>query len=134
MLSMDHDRANERRAVWLAVALAFSAAVTYVLIGVHVLAVGDLQTSDRPDTVIYVAAGSYLVGGLLIPLRRRWLLVVGAVINALVLLVFFTVYLDRPAVLFSPGGLISKAAQVLLEASLLALILMGWRHHQRRPG
>ena len=57
--------------MWLAVALAVIAAVSYVLIGFNLLAVGDLQTAEASTTIIYVAAGSYLLGGLLILLRRR---------------------------------------------------------------
>jgi hypothetical protein len=132
MVAIEQTSLNRFRVMWLAVALAMLASCAYVLIGFHILAVGDLQTADRPDTIIYVAAGSYLLGGLLILLRRRWLWIIGATINALVMLVFFSAYLERPAVLFSPGGLISKAAQLLLEAGLIYLILMDWRR-LRRP-
>ncbi len=114
------------RIAWLAVALALLAALSYVMIGLGVLAVGDLQTAEAPATIVYVAAGSYLAGGLLILAHRRGLLIAGAVINALVLLVFFQAYQHRPAVLFSPGGLASKAAQVLLEVALLYLIVTRW--------
>jgi len=93
--------------------------------------VGDLQTADPPDTIIYVAASCYLLGGLLILLRRRWLWVVGATINALVMLVFFSAYLERPAVLFSPGRVIAKAAQLLLEVGLIYLIVTDWRRSRR---
>jgi hypothetical protein len=113
--------------MWLAVALALLTAVTYVLIGFNILKVGDLQTSERPPTIIYVAAASYLIGGLLILAHRRWLWIIGAVINALVILAFVQMYLERTAVLFSPGGLVSKAAQLLLEVSLLYLIFVGWQ-------
>ena len=58
---------------------------------------------------------------------------IGAVINALVMLAFVSAYLDRPAVLFSPGGLATKAAQLLLEASLIYLIITDWRRSRRRP-
>jgi hypothetical protein len=132
MSAVEQTSMNRVRVMWLAVALAVTAALAYVLIGFHMLAVGDLQTADRPDIIIYMAAGSYLLGGLLILLRRRWLWIVGAVINALVMLIFFSAYLERPAVLFSPGGLISKAAQLLLEAGLIYLILTDWRR-SRRP-
>ena len=71
---------------------------------------------------MYVAAGCYLLGGLLILLRWLWLWITGAVINALVILFFLMAYQARPAVLFSPGGLVTKLAQLLLEASLLYLI------------
>src|SRR5688572_1066207 len=107
--TLEREPRHRVRVLQLSVVLAVIAAASYVLIGRHVLAVGDLQTTEQPATIIYVAAGSYLLGGLLILLRRRWLWMVGAVINALVMLFFVTAYLDRPAVLFSPGGLLSKA-------------------------
>jgi hypothetical protein len=47
-------------------------------------------------------------------------------------LFFFQMYQGRPAVVFSPGGLISKAAQILLEISLIYLIISDWRK-PRRP-
>jgi hypothetical protein len=112
--------------MWWAVAFALLAALAYVLIGFNVLAVGDLQTSERPATIIYVAASSYALGGLLILARRRWLWIIGAAINALVIFFFLQMYQARPAVLFSPGGIVSKVAQLLLEASLVYLIVSSW--------
>ena len=128
MIAVARGQTSRAGVIWLAVALAGLAAASYVLIGLGLLAVGDLPTAERPATIIYVAAGSYLLGGLLILLRRRWLWIVGAAINALVMLFFFSAYLDRPAVLFSPGGLVSKAAQLLLEVALIYLIIIGVRH------
>lgn len=117
--------------IWLAVALALIAALSYLLIQLGVLGVGDLKTSEEPAAIVYVAVGSYLLGGLLILLGRRWLWLVGAVINALVILFFVMMYLNRPAVIFSPGGLTTKIAQLLLEVCLLVLILPAWHHsHQ----
>jgi hypothetical protein len=123
MIAREKQPTTRLHVLWLIVALAGLASVAYVLIGRKQLAVGDLQPTEQPAVLIYVAAGSYLLGGLLILLRHRWLWIVGAVINALVLLVFFSAYLDRPTVLFSPGGLLSKTAQLLLEGGLISLIL-----------
>src|SRR5690348_7607918 len=106
---------NRVRVMWLAVALALIAALSYMMIQLGLLGVGDLQPTEGPPTIVYVAAGSYLLGGLLILARRRWLWIVGAVINALVILFFVMAYQHRPAVMFSPGGLVTKAAQLLLE-------------------
>jgi hypothetical protein len=92
------------RVMWLAVALALIAALSYMMIQLGLLGVGDLQPGEGPAIIVYVAAGSYLLGGLLILIRRRWLWIVGAVINALVILFFVMAYLHRPAVMFSPGG------------------------------
>jgi hypothetical protein len=120
--------------VWvmgLATALALFAALSYLLIQVGLFGVGDLQTSGAP-AIPLVAAACYLIGGLLIPVRRRWLWIVGAVINALVMVIFLMAYLNRPLVMFSAGGLASKIAQVLLEACLLYLIVTDWRRAHRQ--
>jgi hypothetical protein len=122
---------NELPVVWLVVGLAAVTAVIYIMMDFNWLAVGDLGLDERPSGIIYVAAGSYLVGGLLILLRRRWLWVIGAVINALVILFFFSIYQERPAVLLSPGGIISKAAQILLEVGLIYLIVTDWLQARR---
>ena len=121
-----------RRIVWLGLALALSAALAYVLIGAGVLAVGDVAREQDGVNIAFIAAGCYFVGGWLILLRRRGLLIFGLVMNTLVLLFFFQMYQGRPAVVLSPGGLISKAAQVLLEISLIYLIISDWRK-PRRP-
>ena len=111
------------RVMWVAVVLAMISALAYVLIALDILGVGDLRLQEAPPAIAYVAAGGYLLGGLLILVRPRWLWSVGAVINALVILFFFLGYQDRPAVIFSPGGLVTKAAEVLLEACLIYLIV-----------
>jgi len=123
---------NELPVVWLAVGLAVVTAVIYIMMGWDWLGVGDLTAEEGPPGIIYVAAGSYLVGGLLILLRRRWLWVMGAVINALVILFFFSMYQERPAVLLSPGGIVSKAAQILLEVGLIYLIVADWLRSRRK--
>jgi len=118
---------NHVRIMWTAVALAIFTAIAYLLIAFNILGVGDLQGMEKPPAIIYVAAGCYLLGGLLILLRRRWLLIFGAGINALVILFFFNMYKDRPAVMFSPGGLVSKIAQILLEVALIYVIAVNWK-------
>lgn len=115
------------RILWTAVALALLTALSYVLIASHILGVGDLQVEKDGGAIIYVAAGCYLLGGLLILLRNRWLLLFGAFLNAMVILFFFNMYQGRPAVMLSPGGLVSKIAQILLEAALLYVIVAFWR-------
>jgi hypothetical protein len=131
MLTWIQKHPERGRVTWMSVGLAVLAAVAYVLIGRRVLGVGDLDTKDAPATITYVAAGCYLAGGLLILLHRRGLWIAGAVINALVMLMFFSAYAGRPAVLFSPGGLITKAAELLLEAGLLYLIITTRRRAPR---
>jgi hypothetical protein len=122
---------SQRRILWLAVGLAILTAVAYLLMIWNVLGVGDLQMDEKPAGIIYFAAGCYLVGGLLILLRNRWLLLFGAFINAMVIFFFFNMYQNRPAVMFSPGGLISKIAQILLEIALIYVIVLVWKHGKK---
>lgn len=118
---------SNTRVMWLAVILAIFTAISYVMMALNLLGVGDLQMNEKPAGIIYVAAGCYLLGGLLILLRNRWLLLSGAFINAMVILFFFNLYQDRPAVIFSAGGLVSKIAQVLLEGTLMYVIAVNWK-------
>ena len=118
------------RIMWSAVVLALIAALSYVLMAFNVLGVGDLEVGEKPINIIFVAAGCYLFGGLLILLRNRWLLLFGAFINAMVILFFFNLYQDRPAVIFSPGGLVSKIAQILLEVALIYVAVVNWKKNE----
>ena len=122
---------NNIRILWTAVSLAFITALSYVLMAFNLLGVGDLQVDEKPAGIIYVAAGCYLVGGLLILLRNRGLLLFGAFINAMVVFFFFSMYQNRPAVMFSPGGLISKIAQILLEVTLVYVIAINWKKESK---
>ena len=116
----------------LAVALALLVALAYTLIAQGILPIGDLTHVEGPAGIMYTAAGCYLLGGLLILLRRRWLWIAGAIMNGLIILFFVRMYQDKPAVLFSPGGLVSKAAQLLLELILAYLIVTYSRRSPRR--
>jgi hypothetical protein len=122
MNTVQQSNVNHIRGMWTAVTLAIVTAIAYVLIAFNILGVGDLQTSEKPAGIIYFAAGCYLLGGLLILTRKRRLLIFGATINALVILFFYNMYQNRPAVIFSPGGLVSKVAQTLLEIALIYII------------
>lgn len=53
----------------MGLAVALFVALTYMLIALNILAVGNLTPAEDPTNSIYVAAGSYLLGGLLILLR-----------------------------------------------------------------
>jgi hypothetical protein len=118
---------NNTRVMWIAVALALLTALSYILMQFNILGVGDLKVAQDSGAIIYVAAGCYLVGGLLILLCNRWLLLFGTFINAMVILFFFNMYQNRPAVMFSPGGLVSKIAQILLEVALIYVIAVNWK-------
>jgi len=103
--------------------LALLAALVYFLMGAGVLQPGDLQADDAPAGIAYFIGACYVIGGLLILARKRWLWVIGAVINALVIVGFFAAYAGRPSVLFSIPGLATKSAQILLEIGLIYLIV-----------
>ena len=103
--------------------LALLAALVYFLMGAGVPQPGDLQADDAPPGIAYFAGACYVVGGLLILTRKRWLWVIGAVINALVIVMFITAHAARPGVLFSVPGLATKVAQILLEIGLIYLIV-----------
>jgi hypothetical protein len=124
-------KSNPAWGLWLAVVLALITAIAYILIALGILGVGDLQVARDGGAIVYVAAGCYLLGGLLVPLRKRWLWIVGLVINSLVILFFFNLYQNRPAVILSPGGLVSKLVQLLLELTLIYLIITDWLHSRR---
>ena len=127
MNTLQGSNPTHTRILWTAIALALTASLSYVLMGLNILGVGDLQMDEKPAVIIYVAAGCYLLGGLLILTRNRWLLLFGAFINAMVILFFFNMYQNRPAVMFSAGGLVSKIAQILLEVVLLYVIVVFWK-------
>jgi hypothetical protein len=127
MNNIQQSKTNQARIMWTAVGLAIFTAISYLLIAFSILGVGDLQGTEKPPAIIFIAAGCYLLGGLLILLRKRGLLVFGAGINAMVVLFFFNMYQNRPSVMLSPGGLVSKIAQILLEAALLYMIAITWK-------
>ncbi len=105
------------------VTLALLAALVYFLMGAGVLQPGDLQADDAPAGIAYFAGACYVIGGLLILARKRWLWVIGAVINGLVIVMFISAYAARPSVLFCVPGLATKSAQILLEIGLIYLIV-----------
>ncbi len=114
---------RSRSILWLAVAPALVAAFAYVLVAAGLLPVGELTGDQGKAAILYVAGGCYLVGGLLILIHRRWLWILGAVINVLVILFFIQRYTAQPSVMFSPAGLATKIPQLLLEAALVYLII-----------
>ena len=131
MNTLQGSNPTHTRILWTAVALALTASLSYVLMVLNILGVGDLQMDEKPAVIIYVAAGCYLLGGLLILTRNRWLLLFGAFINAMVILFFFNMYQNRPAVMFSPGGLASKTPQILLEVALFYVIVVFWKKEKK---
>jgi hypothetical protein len=108
--------------MFVSLGLALVAALVYILMGAGVLKPGDLTTDEAPPGIAYIAAAGYIMGGFLILLKKRGLWITGAVINALVIIMFYAMHSDRPAVLSSAAGIITKVAQIPLEAGLIFLI------------
>jgi hypothetical protein len=105
----------------ICLALAFIAAAVYLLMAAHVITIPRNMT-DAPKGIVYIAAGCYALGGLLIPLRKQWLWIFGLVMNTLVMAIFFMMYNQKPEIMFSLPGLATKLSQILLEAGLIYLV------------
>jgi hypothetical protein len=106
---------------WVLVILALVAALGYLLMGVGVITVPEnpLDDIDAPPGFDWIMFGGYLVGGLLILLKKRWLLITGAVLNAIPIIGFYAIWAGRSDVLFSAPGLMTKIPQILLEIGLI---------------
>ncbi len=112
------------RAVALACfVLALAAGVFYVLMGVGAMKVPALSAEEAPAAIAYVAGGCYVVGGVLVLVRKRWLRAVGLAANTLVIASFFVMYNQKPDIMFSLPGLTTKIAEVLLEVALIYLVI-----------
>lgn len=61
MHSVRHIKMNHDRVTWIAVGLALIAALSYMLIQLGVLGVGDLRPAEQPAAIVFVAAGCYLL-------------------------------------------------------------------------
>jgi hypothetical protein len=104
-------------------ALALIAALIYFLMGINTIPIPTVNGEKAQAAIVYVAAGCYLTGGLLIFLRKRWLWIVGLIANTFVIAIFFLAYNQKPDIMFSFPGLVTKIAQILLEAGLIYLLV-----------
>lgn len=119
----DTRRAADSLTLRLAVLFAWLAAGAYLLLAAGMLGTGGYRAEPGSEGIVLVAAAGYALGGLLVLARQRWLWIVGAIVNALVMAMFFGAYAGDPSILLSGGGLATKGAQLPLEAALIALIL-----------
>ncbi len=104
---------------WVGFALALVAAAVYFVIASPAM---PADYKSPPTPVLVVAGLAYLVGGVLILLADRRLLVLGAILNPLVLLAYTGAAIKGHAAI-DGLSLTSKAAQIGLEVALLWLIL-----------
>ncbi len=112
-----------KRIMLVCLAMALISALIYVLLGIGVMHAGDLTPGDGIPAFFYIIPAGYIIGGVLILLKKRWLWITGAAINALPIVMFYTAYAGRPDIMLSAPGLITKIAQVLLEIDLIYLIV-----------
>jgi hypothetical protein len=110
--------------------LAVLTAVVYFLLQIDVINVPADSAGEGPKWFGFIMAGCYIVGGLLVLLKKRWVWTVGLVINTLIIVAFFIMYFQKPDIMLSLPGLGTKIAQALLEAGLIYLIVTSSRKPQ----
>jgi len=104
--------------------LALISALTYVLLILGILKAGEMMTPEGGvPAYFYIVPAGYVIGGFIILLKKRWLWIIGAILNAIPIVVFYAAYAGRPDIMLSAAGLIAKASQVLLEIGLICLIV-----------
>jgi hypothetical protein len=109
--------------------LALIAAVFYLLVGAGIITLPPLGIKlpsmiikSGPQTIAYGAGGCYILGGLLILAEKRWLWIVGLVINTLVIAIHFMIYRNNLTVMLSLPSLATKVPQIILDIGLVYLI------------
>jgi len=129
-----------RKLIVISTALSLVAALFYILTGAGVFQAGEVNAGGDASGIAFTAAGCYIAGGLLILLKKRWLWLTGAVINAIVIFIFYSMYIGNTAIMLSIPGLGTKVPQIILEVILIYLVarykqssaLLDWVH-QRPP-
>jgi hypothetical protein len=119
----------KKKVVWVCLVLALAAALGYFLMGAGVIRAGDPNLSDAasggdaPWGFDWIAGGFYVVAGLALLLKKRWISIALAVINLIPIVVFYFMWAGRPDIMWSAPGLITKIAQILLEIGLIYLLV-----------
>jgi hypothetical protein len=103
--------------------LAMISALAYVLLILGIFKVEVMMPEEGIPAYFYIVPAGYVIGGLLILLKKRWLWIIGAITNAIPIIVFYAAYAARPDVMLSAAGLITKTSQILLEIGLIYLIV-----------
>jgi hypothetical protein len=113
-----------KKIMLICMGLAFVAALIYVLMAQGIMHAGDLAPGEEGlPPYFYIVPGGYVLGGLLILVRKRWLWITGAVINGFGVAMFYGAYYAKPEIMLSAPGLITKIAQILMEIGLIYLIV-----------
>ena len=118
-----------RNIMLVCLVLALISALGYILMITGVIEPGDLisEGEDMSPTLWIIPAG-YILGGILIFLKKRWLWITGAIINGFAIVVFYTTYSGQADVLWSAPGLITKISQILLEIGLIYLLVTAYKN------
>ena len=111
--------AGDSWVVWAAAALSLVAAGVYLVIASPAVP-SDYKAPPRPVRI--VAGAAYLVGGALILLADRRLLILGAVLNPLVMAAYVGAAIKGHAAV-DRLSLTGKAAQLALEVLLLWFVV-----------
>jgi hypothetical protein len=109
---------------WVATAAAALSALLYFLIGNEVLTIGEATSEDADVLAFGISAGSaFAVVALVVWFaRRRWILALVAIFDALVLGAYFAFAgMREPA--FETSGLLIKVCQAVLLAAVAYLIV-----------
>ena len=115
---------------WVATAAAALSALLYFLIGNEVLTIGEATSGDADVLAFGVSAGTafVVVAFAVWFARRRWILGLMAIFDALVLGAYFAFAgMREPA--FEPWGLLIKVCQAVLLAATAYLIV----HRSMKP-
>jgi hypothetical protein len=122
-----------KKIVWICLIVALVAALGYFLMGAGVIQAGDpalndaANGGDAPWGFDWIAGGFYVIAGLALLLKKRWISIALAVINLIPIAVFYFMWEGRPDILWSAPGLITKIGQILLEIGLIYLLVKSRR-------
>jgi len=108
-----------KNVIWVCLILSVLAAFGYFLMGAGIIHAANLTLDDAPPGFTWIAGAFYVIAGLLLLLKKRWIHTAFAVINVLVVAVFIFMWAGRTDVLFSTPGLMTKIPQILLEIGLI---------------
>ena len=114
------------RARWVGTAAAALSALLYLLIGIEVLSIGEARSGANDILAFGLSAGAACALAALAVwfTRRRWVLGLVGVIDALVIVAYFAfAELREPPV--EPWGLLIKVCQAVLLAAVAILLVRG---------
>ena len=118
---------TNKKVMLICVALALLAGLAYILTAIGVLS-ANINSDEAAPAIVYAAGACYIIGGLLILLKKRRGWLTGIVLNTLVIAIFIAFYYNETEVMFSAAGLVTKIPQILLEVGLIYLIFTRRKH------